>query len=58
MSRSSRFIITLPEPISDAIVGESIRTSERTSKVIADALIECFPDYVARRMREDLDTLK
>jgi hypothetical protein len=52
---SARFSVCLPEPLADAIVGEAVRRSARTSEVIAEALCEVFPDYVARRMRADLD---
>ena len=52
--RKTRFTICLPDPLADAIVGEAVRSSARTSEVIAEALIELFPDFVARRMRSDL----
>ncbi len=50
----ARFTVSLPEPLADAIVGEAVRCSARTSEVIAEALGELFPDFVARRMRADL----
>jgi len=53
--RSARFTIFLPEPLADAIVGEAVRCSARTSEVIAEALRELFPVYVACRMRADLE---
>jgi len=55
--RKSQFAVSLPEPLADAIVGEAVRTSARTSEVIAEALAEGFPDFVARRMRVDLETV-
>jgi len=54
--RKPQFAISLPESLADAIVGEAVRTSARTSDVIAQALTETFPDFVARRMRVDLET--
>ena len=53
---TTRFTISLPDSLADAIVGEAVRSSSRTSEVIADALVELFPDFVAHRMRSDLDT--
>jgi hypothetical protein len=52
--RSGQFLVRLPEPLADAVVGEAVRCSARTSDVIAQALSEAFPEFVARRMRADL----
>ncbi len=52
--RSHQFVVVLPESIADAVVGEAVRRSARTSDVIAEALVEAFPDIVARRMKDDL----
>jgi hypothetical protein len=52
---TTRFTISLPDPLANAIVGEAVRSSARTSEVTADALVELFPDFVAHRMRSDLD---
>jgi len=51
---TTRITVSLPESLADAIVGEAVRSSARTSEVIAEALLECFPDFVAQRMRSDL----
>lgn len=50
----AQFVVRLPEPLADAVVGEAVRCSSRTSDVIAEALIESFPAFVARRTGEDL----
>jgi hypothetical protein len=55
--RKSQFAVSLPEPLAEAIVGEAVRTSVHTSEVIAQALAEAFPDFVARRMRVDLEAI-
>jgi hypothetical protein len=52
--KTSQFLVRLPEPLADAVLGEAVRRSARTSEVIAEALAEAFPDFVARRMRADL----
>lgn len=51
---SAQFVVRLPESLADAVVGEAVRCSARTSEVIAEALAESFPEFVARRMRADL----
>jgi len=51
---TTRFTISVPDSLADAIVGEAVRSSARTSEVITEALLELFPDFVAQRMRSDL----
>jgi predicted transcriptional regulator len=56
--RGATFTISVADSLADAIVGEATRRSERTSRIIEEALAETFPEFVARHMRDDLSELR
>ncbi len=58
MPRGATFTISVADSLADAIVGEATRRSERTSRIIEEALAETFPAFVARRMQADLAELR
>jgi hypothetical protein len=49
-----RFQVTLPEPIADAVHGESVRCGERVGVVLSRFIADRWPLWIEARLRQDL----